>query len=386
VGEVGEEWLGEITPAHLRIYLCHIAAHLLLLHFRRGAALHNDPRWDYSCDLEANHLLITINSSTFKQIKPAKRRWLGLSAEEIFLKLRHSNNITRQMCFGDDHQSWRNIRGIDNQSIISQSFASRILSREQLNTAFEQFHQQISNNLNIPNETRITWMTPPLMAGKSTSGAVEYIPPAIGGNLPFRLQNIIEATVTKRRGFSRPEYDILLLWQQKYAEIVLPLYPRQIVIGIDTSGSMSKAGLQTCASLVITIVKMLQSIYPTTEIYVAQVDADFQSRWVSTHASEQLPEFLTTMKGRGGTEIFRSIQKLIDREQLKPEAIILISDFDTADTDRDLVTDSTILGIIINEQRDCQKTLEEKKNKFRSVKFIASIPIVETKEVEDSRE
>lgn len=386
MGEVGEEWLGEITPAHLRIYLCHIAAHLLLLHFRRGAALHNDPRWDYSCDLEANHLLITINSSTFKQIKPVKRRWLGLSAEEIFLKLRHSNNITRQMCFGDDHQSWRNIRGIDNQSIISQSFASRILSREQLNTAFEQFHQQISNNPNIPNETRITWMTPPLMAGKSTSGAVEYIPPAIGGNLPFRLQNIIEATVTKRRGFSRPEYDILLLWQQKYAEIVLPLYPRQIVIGIDTSGSMSKAGLQTCASLVITIVKMLQSIYPTTEIYVAQVDADFQSRWVSTHASEQLPEFLTTMKGRGGTEIFRSIQKLIDREQLKPEAIILISDFDTADTDRDLVTDSTILGIIINEQRDCQKTLEEKKNKFRSVKFIASIPIVETKEVEDSRE
>lgn len=290
------------------------------------------------------------------------------------------------MCFGDDHQSWRNIREIDNQSIISQSFASRILSREQLNTAFEQFHQQISNNPNIPNETKITWMTPPLTAGKSTSGAVEYIPPAIGGNLPFRLQNIIEATVTKRRGFSRPEYDILLLWQQKYAEIVLPLYPRQIVIGIDTSGSMSKAGLQTCASLVITIVKMLQSIYPTTEIYVAQVDADFQSRWVSTHASEQLPEFLTTMKGRGGTEIFRSIQKLIDREQLKPEAIILISDFDTADTDRDLVTDSTILGIIINEQRDCQKTLEEKKNKFRSVKFIASIPIVETKEVEDSRE
>ena len=386
MGEVGEEWLEEITPAHLRIYLCHIAAHLLLLHFRRGAALHNDPRWDYSCDLEANHLLITINSSTFKQIKPVKRRWLGLSAEEIFLKLRHSNNITRQMCFGDDHQSWRNIREIDNQSIISQSFASRILSREQLNTAFEQFHQQISNNLNIPNETRITWMTPPLMAGKSTSGAVEYIPPAIGGNLPFRLQNIIEATVTKRRGFSRPEYDILLLWQQKYAEIILPLHPRQIVIGIDTSGSMSKAGLQTCASLVITIVKMLQSIYPTTEIYVAQVDADFQSRWVSTHASEQLPEFLTTMKGRGGTEIFRSIQKLIDKEQLKPEAIILISDFDTTDTDRDLATDSTILGIIINERRDCQKTLEEKKSKFRNVKFIASIPIVETKEVEDSRE
>jgi hypothetical protein len=386
VGEVGEGWLEEITPAHLRIYLCHIAAHLLLLHFRRGAVLHNDPRWDYSCDLEANHLLITINSSTFKQIKPVKRRWLGLSAEEIFLKLRHSNNITRQMGFGDDHRSWRNIREMDSQSIIRQSFASRILSPEQLNTAFEQFHQQISNNLNIPSDTKITWMALPLTAGKSTGGAVEYIPPAIGGNLPFRLQNIIEATVTKRRGFSRPEYDILLLWQQKYAEIVLPLYPRQIVIGIDTSGSMSKAGLQTCASLVITIVKTLQSIYPTTEIYVAQVDADFQSRWVSTYASEQLPEFLATMKGRGGTEIFRSIQKLIDKEQLKPEAIILISDFDTADTDRDLVTDSTILGIIINEQRDCQKTLEEKKNKFRSVKFIASIPVAETKEVEDSRE
>jgi len=375
VGEVGEEWLEEITPAHLRIYLCHIAAHILLLHFRRGTVLHNDPRWDYSCDLEVNHLLITISSSTFKQIKPVKRKWLGLSAEEIFLKLRHSNNITRQMGFGDDHQGWRSIREMDSQSIIKQSFASRILSPEQLNTAFEQFHQQISNNPNIPDETKLTWMTLPLTAGKSTGGAVEYIPPAIGGNLTFRLQNIIEATVTKRRGFSRPEYDILLLWQQKYAEIVLPLYPRQIVIGIDTSGSMSKAGLQTCASLVITIVKMLQSIYPTTEIHVAQVDA-----------SEQLPEFLTTMKGRGGTEIFRSIQKLIDKEQLKPEAIILISDFDTTDTDRDLVTDSTILGIIINERRDCQKTLEEKKNKFRSVKFIASIPIAETKEVEDCRE
>jgi hypothetical protein len=386
VGEVGEGWLEETTPAHLRIYLCHIAAHLLLLHSRRGAALHNDPRWGYSCDLEANHLLITINSHAFKQIKPVKRRWLGLSAEEIFLKLRHSNNITRQMGFGDDHQSWRNIREMDSQSIIRQSFASRILSPEQLNTAFEQFHRQISNNLDIPDETKITCMVLPIKAGKSTSGAVEYIPPAIGGNLPFRLQNIIEATVTKRRGFSRPEYDILLLWQQKYAEIVLPLYPRQIVIGIDTSGSMSKAGLQTCASLVITIVKTLQSIYPTTEIYVAQVDADFQSRWVSTYASEQLPEFLATMKGRGGTEIFRSIQKLIDKEQLKPEAIILISDFNTTDTDRDLVTDSTILGIIINEQRDCQRTLEEKKNKFRSVKFIASIPVAETKEVEDSRE
>jgi hypothetical protein len=384
VGEVGEGWLKEITPAHLRIYLCHIAAHLLLLHFRRGTVLHNDPRWDYSCDLEANHLLITINPSTFKQIKPVKRRWLGLSAEEIFLKLRHSNNITRQMGFGDDHQSWRSIREMDSQSIIRQSFASRILSPEQLNAAFEKFHQQISNNLNMPDETRLTWLALPITAGKSTSGAVEYIPPAIGGNLPFRLQNIIEATVTKRRGFSRPEYDLLFLWQQKYAEIVLPLYPRQIVIGIDTSGSMSKAGLQTCASLVITMVKMLQSIYPTTEIHVAQVDADFQSRWVSTYASEQLPEFLTTMKGRGGTEIFRSIQKLIDREQLKPELIILISDFETSDTDRDLVTDSVTLGIIINERHDCQKTLEEKKNKFRSVKFIASIPVAE--EGENSRE
>jgi hypothetical protein len=384
VGEVGEGWLEETTPAHLRIYLCHIAAHLLLRHFRRGTVLHNDPRWDYSCDLDANHLLITINPSTFKRIKPVKRRWLGLSAEEIFLKLRHSNNITRQMGFGDDHQSWRNIREMDSQSIIKQSFASHILNPEQLNAAFEQFHQQISNSLNMPDETKLSWMILPLTAGKSTSGAVEYIPPAIGGNLPFRLQNIIEATVTKRRGFSRPEYDLLFLWQKKYAEIVLPLYPRQIVIGIDTSGSMSKAGLKTCASLVITMVKMLQSIYPTAEIYVAQVDTDFQSCWVSTHASEQLAEFLTAMKGRGGTEIFRSIQKLIDREQLKPEIIILISDFETGDTDRDLVTDSVILGIIINERRDCQKTLEEKKNKFRSVKFIASIPIAE--EGENSRE
>lgn len=128
---------------------------------------------------------------------------------------------------------------------------------------------------------------------------------------------------------------------------------------------------------------MLQSIYPTTEIHVALVDADLQSCWVSTHASEQLPEFLTTMKGRGGTEIFKSIQKLIDRKQLKPEVIILISDFDTTDTDRDLVADSAILGIIINERRDCQKTLEEKKGKFRNVKFIASIPIA-AEEVESS--
>jgi len=86
---------------------------------------------------------------------------------------------------------------------------------------------------------------------------------------------------------------------------------------------------------------------------------------------------LAEMKGRGGTKIFKSIQKFIDTENLSPDAVIIVSDFDTTDSDNDLQTDAPILGIILNEYRDNEKTLEEKQKTYKKVKFAVSLSLEE---------
>jgi hypothetical protein len=349
----------------VKIHLCHIAAHLLLAHYKRNRNFRRHPNWDYACDLEANHLLLSLSLTTFAKIKPVKKKWFSLSAEEIFIKMLTEDIEGKR--FGDNHDFWEEL-ALDNQTAVSQSIASRILTPDQLDSIMEQYQALWKDKLFDPlPRVRAT------AAEDGAGGIVERIPIPTTRRLRFKLKNILDALLVKRRGFSRPEYDPLFMWQRKYAEISLPLYPRQIVIGVDTSGSISGHGLQACAAITSFIVASLLSIYPSTEVHVALVDQDLQKSWVSTTASEHLNDFLTEMKGRGGTQIFKSIQKFIDKENLAPDAIIIISDFDTTDSDNDLKTDALILGIIINDSRDSQKALEEKQKTYKTVRFIASL-------------
>ncbi len=350
----------------MKIHLCHIAAHLLLLHYRRSRHLEGHPNWDYACDLEANHLLQSLSFTTFAKIKPTKRKWVGLSAEEIFIKMLKSENEGRR--FGDNHNFWKDLT-LSSQLAVSQSIASRMLTPEQLNKVLGQYQQILGDKL--------PFLPPEVVAGHEAGSTTERISVPITRNLRFKLKNILDAVLIKRRGFSRPEYDFLFMWQRKYAEVSLPLYPRQIVIGIDTSGSISERGLQACAAIAKFIVTSLLSIYPSTEVHVALVDAELQRSWSSVAATEHLDDFLAEMKGRGGTKIFKSIQKFIDAENLSPDAVIIVSDFDTTDSDNDLQTDAPILGIILNEYRDCEKTLEEKQKTYKKVKFVVSLSLEE---------
>jgi predicted metal-dependent peptidase len=369
VGEVGEKWLNETPPSKVKIHLCHIAAHLLLLHYKRSRHLQGHPNWNYACDLEANHLLQSLSPITFAKIKPIKRKWVGLSAEEIFIKLLKSENEERS--FGDNHDFWKDLM-LSSQIAVSQSIASRMLTPEQLNRVLSQ-HQQILGD-------KLPFLPLEVVAGHEAGSTTERISVPITRNLRFKLKNVLDAVLIKRRGFSRPEYDFLFMWQRKYAEVSLPLYPRQIIIGIDTSGSISGRGLQACAAIASFIVTSLLSIYPSTEVYVALVDAELQRSWSSVAATEFLDDFLAEMKGRGGTKIFKSIQKFIDTENLSPDAVIIISDFDTTDSDNDLQTDAPILGIILNEDRDSEKTLEEKQKTYKKVKFVVSLSLEEVME------
>jgi hypothetical protein len=366
VGEVGEKWLNETPRSQVKIHLCHIAAHLLLLHYKRSRHLEGHPNWDYACDLEANHLLQSLSFTTFAKIKPIKRKWAGLSAEEIFIKMLRSENEGRR--FGDNHDFWKDLT-LSSQIAVSQSVASRMLTPEQLNKVLGQYQQILGDKL--------PFLSPEVVAGYEAGSTTEHISVPITRNLRFKLKNILDAVLIKRRGFSRPEYDFLFMWQRKYAEVSLPLYPRQIVIGIDTSGSISERGLRACAAIARFIVTSLLSIYSSTEVYVALVDAELQRSWSSVSATEYLDDFLAEMKGRGGTKIFKSIQKFIDAENLLPDAVIIVSDFDTTDSDNDLQTDAPILGIILNEYRDNEKTLEEKQKTYKKVKFVVSLSLEE---------
>jgi predicted metal-dependent peptidase len=366
VGEVGEKWLNETPRSQVKIHLCHIAAHLLLIHYKRSRHLQGHPNWDYACDLEANHLLQSLSFTTFAKIKPTKKKWAGLSAEEIFIKMLKSENEGRR--FGDSHDFWKDLT-LSSRIAVSQSIASRMLTPEQLNKVLGQYQQILGDKL--------PFLPPEVVAGHEAGSTTEHISVPITRNLRFKLKNVLDAVLIKRRGFSRPEYDFLFMWQRKYAEVSLPLYPRQIVIGIDTSGSISGHGLRACAAIARFIVTSLFSIYPSTEVHVALVDAELQRSWSSVAATEYLDDFLAEMKGRGGTKIFKSIQKFIDMENLSPDAVIIISDFDTTDTDNDLQTDAPILGIILNEYRDCAKALEEKQKTYKKVKFVVSLSLEE---------
>lgn len=369
VGEVGEKWLNETPPSKVKIHLCHIAVHLLLLHYKRSQHLQGHPNWNYACDLEANHLLQSLSLTTFAKIKPVKKKWVGLSAEEIFIKLLKSENEERS--FGDNHDFWKDLM-LSSQIAVSQSIASRMLTPDQLNKLLGQYQQILGDKL--------PFLPPETVAGHEAGSTIERISVPITRNLRLKLKNILDAVLIKRRGFSRPEYDFLFMWQRKYAEVSLPLYPRQIIIGIDTSGSISERGLRACAAIANFIVTSLLSIYPSTEVYVALVDAELQRSWSSVAATEFLDDFLAEMKGRGGTKIFKSIQKFINIENLSPDAVIIVSDFDTTDSDNDLQTDAPILGIILNEYRDSERTLEEKQKTYKKVKFVVSLSLEEVME------
>jgi len=342
-----------------------MSAHLILLHFRRNQHLIGHPAWDYACDLEANHLLYNLNITN---VKPIKKKWMGLSAEEIFIKMLSLNDDNGKTKMGDNHEFWKELL-MDVRDAIKQSIASRMLSPEQINDILEQSQQLLRNKL--------PFLTTQTTAGHQAGSIVETISVPSVKPVRFKLKNVLDAVLLKRRGFSQPEYDFLFLWQHKYAEVTLPLYPKQIIIGVDTSGSISQQGLRACAAITNYIVTTLFSIYPTVEIYVALMDANLQQVWTSRLVTEFLDDFLSKMKGRGGTEIFKSTQKLIDQENLSPDAIILISDFDTSDSDNDLKTDAPIIGIILNENRDADKTLQEKQKAYKKVKFVASLYLEE---------
>jgi len=360
VGTIGVNWLQNKTQTQIKIHLCHVAAHIMLSHYRRGQSLVGHPAWDYACDLEANHLLLNLNPAVFKNLKPVKRKWMGLSAEEIFFKL--AENDERFSKFGDNHLLWKELRGLDERAAVEQSVAAKMMPTDQLNNVLSQ-HKHIS----IIREDK--------SAGYESGGTIERISIPTLKSVRFHLKSALEANITKRRGFNRPEYDFLFLWQRRFAEVSLPLCPRQIVVTVDTSGSISSTALKACAALARYIVTSLLSFYPTTEICVALVDADLQCSWSSKTSTDLLEDFLTEMRGRGGTKIFLSTQKFLDRENLSPDAIIIISDFETSDSENDLKVDAPLLGIIINDGQPNEKTLEDKKKKFNKVKFIASLQV-----------
>lgn len=373
VGKVGCGWLKGHRADYVKRFLCHLSAHLVCGHHRRGFGLELDERWKVACDLEANHFLYELNPDFFGRLRPLRKKWLGLSAEQIYLELDADMDVSG---FVDNHSSWSQLSA-SADDLVNQSFAANYLDKELFNRIVNIMERILRREITPMQAIGEVFGETRKVAGAMAGGSVVNLSHFMRINVPLKVRDGIEATLVRRRGFSPPEFDFLLLWQYRYNEVSFPFAPRQILICIDTSGSISPQGLAAEASFVYRLVSYLVKCYWMSDICVILADASLQGFWSSRRMEQSLDEFLLRMRGRGGTRIFTSIRQAIDEFGLQPDVVLVLSDFETLDKEDVVGSDVPILGIIVNEMRDEDVILQEKAQKFSRVKFLYSLNLKE---------
>ena len=97
-----------------------------------------------------------------------------------------------------------------------------------------------------------------------------------------------------------------------------------LVVGIDTSGSITG---ELVSSFLSEVVGICQNVQPEV-LHLIECDAKVQSHKVFDSASLSGVESIRELHGGGGTDM-REIFKLVATNQLKPEAIIVLTDMET---------------------------------------------------------
>jgi len=374
VGKVGSNWLSKQTPTKIKKALSHLAAHLICNHPQRTLYTYKDDIWKVACDYEANHILIQLDKRRFGSLLPRRKKWFGKSAEEIYFLLDKDGD--EKFGFDDSHGWFSAVDSGDLPTIVKQSFGFHYSdSLSEISQVLNRISSLIEGRLN-PMEL-VSQVFSEKGAGLEPEGMVSFVSEVGISFVPHTLFRYLSAEITRKRGYLPPEIDFLFLWQKRVAEISLPFSPRLLLVCVDTSASISDKMLPAIASFVVSFYLFISKLYPNCEVVVMMADAAPQSFWSSAEPSELLVDFIARMRGRGGTKIFTSIEKFVEEHGKIPDAIVIVSDFETADNESVLkAADGVpIFGILVNEDTpvDFRHIIETTKKRFSKVKFIGGI-------------
>lgn len=385
LGKVGAEWLKKSGRERLFVSLCHIAAHFLCGHPERSLYMYKGDlesgerrAWNLACDMEANHLLKRLDNKTFGSLRPSRKSWMKKSAEEIFCLLAR-NRLPRGKTLLDVHV-WLDpslFPGFaDIKRLVESSFGAKYLSPEVFSRALQAVDEIVSGRTR-PAEV-VNKSVGSVGVGACPSYGVSVVGDISSYSVPHKVFSFLVANILPKQGFMPPELDFLLLWQRRFAEIMLPYSPRHLLICIDTSASITQRILPLVASFVSSFVRQLSLLYPYCDLTLIMVDAAVQGVWVKSRSVEDVVAFLSKFRGRGGTKIFTSINDYLVRTGLVPDAIVIISDFETSDREDDLHTSASLWGIIVRDGKLDSEAIELMRKRYRKVRFLGGLAYEES--------
>lgn len=287
------EWIKKLSINHLKAVIAHEVMHLALMHpLRQGNR--NQMAWNIACDLAVNWILIRNNFELpAGSVAPDYHgQWHGIdvkdkTAEEIYrelLRMARANSGKGSGGVGgktlDDHSKWS--EGLANGK-------KRKVTQAELKKMERRIKKRIAEAYNYAKRK-----------GKLPAGIERLVEELLYPKLPWRaiLWRFIQSNIAVDYTYLRPSKKSIA------AGVYLPSVKKEnldIMVAIDTSGSISEKELAEFLSELYAIAKSFES----TRIHVVTCDAAIQDKFILTERNAgKLKEI--KVHGGGGTD-FRPV-------------------------------------------------------------------------------
>lgn len=313
-------FIEHLSLTQLITAVAHECMHVVFLHALRRHD-RNPILWnaagDYAINpilIEANMEPVVVDKKDFKFEWLHERKYEGMTADEIYNKLEKEARTTIMSCNGlKDHPSKDKKRGRSgkqkseggNQDQDSGFGDGDIVSPEEA---------EVAAKVLVAEAYAAAKHAGTMPAGLSRI-VDEWLHPKIAWQ--DKLRRFVEQVARNDYSWARP--NTRFLQRGFYIPSLYNLELGEVIVAIDTSGSISEKGLKMALA---ELSEILEAANPTTA-YVVYVDADVQN--VEEYTKDDLPLRSARPSGGGGTD-FKPPFDWAEKEQIEPVCLVYITD------------------------------------------------------------